>query len=93
MVDAEFVPTTDDVRGCYGWADSTRRAERYAEFDRWLEAHDTEVRNRGNSEEYEYRAVGDYYVYESLGKLREHFPSTWGVERRVVVGQWEKEQQ
>lgn len=29
-------------------------------FDRWLEAHDAEVRNRGNSEEYECRAAGDY---------------------------------
>lgn len=45
---SDYIPTTDEIRKEYGtdykYADEKWEAERIAEFDRWLAAHDAEVR-------------------------------------------------
>lgn len=45
MTDNGYTPTTDRVRGHWGMAvDFHRRAEKLAEFDRWLEGFEAKVR-------------------------------------------------
>ena len=43
----EYVPTTEQVRYAYATRMApVRDGERYAEFDRWLAAHDAEIREQ-----------------------------------------------
>ena len=48
----EFVPTTEQVRYAYATRMApVRDGERYAEFDRYLAAHDAEIRETATREE------------------------------------------
>lgn len=67
---SDYTPTTDDVRGTYAdgmWYVNRRMDGTLSEFDRWLAAHDAEVRASVVSEEPEWeygiRAEGDEEPY------------------------------
>ena len=78
-----YTPTTEAVRDTYKRAFYDAHSDRAADFDRWLAAHDTQVREE----------VIDWFFANALGlndvveRAREHFalpvPST-GTENEAV---------
>lgn len=51
---SEYTPTTEQIRATYADGESEGTPEDYAEFDRWLAAHDAEVRAQVVAEEPEW---------------------------------------
>ena len=51
---SEYTPTTEQIRATYAAGESEGTPEDYAEFDRWLAAHDAEVRAGAVAEEPEW---------------------------------------
>lgn len=82
----EFTPTTDDVRGCYaetqtggefGYMDNGEAGS--ADFDRWLAAHDAEVKAQAlkdaadavDSEGHHWSGASAHAFFRFADKLRE----------------------
>lgn len=84
---AEYTPSTEEVREQFWVASGTRRRdpESWAEFDRWLAAHDAEVRASVVSEEpeWEYGVVRHDGVMVNNGDYM-----TQQTHRRRKAGPW-----
>lgn len=92
----DYTPTTEEVRRGFGEAftgdgsivdQDAVAAENRAEFDRWLAAHDAEVRAEGV--EWEYRRVrpDGRPVYGPIFDLMPDLDYGWSAERRPL-GPW-----
>lgn len=72
----EYTPTTEQVRKAYGWwTDTIGEAEETAEFDRWLEQHDQELREQ---------IVEELLEIARYINGREHLPSDAEVVERAA---------
>ena len=83
--DGEYTPTMDEVRTAYKAGGGYRWPERGEQFDRWLDAHDRELRERIAREMLSDDAIGHGYARLMAPRRGEHPVATFSAAVQTVI--------